>query len=62
MAPMPDDASPVPELIADPERVYRNYVAQCRRMGITPTPRERAKALIREWTNALAAGRQAPPH
>ena len=44
----------------DPERVYRNYVAQCRRLGVTPTPRDRAKALIREWTDALAA-RRAPP-
>ncbi len=41
---MPDGASPVPELDPpDPERIYRNYVAQCKRMGITPTPRDRAK-------------------
>ena len=44
----------------DPDRVYGNYVAQCRRMGVTPTPRDRARKLIKEWTDALAA-RQAPP-
>jgi hypothetical protein len=22
----------------DPDRVYRNYVAQCRRLGVTPLP------------------------
>ncbi len=62
MAPMPDAASPVPELDPpDPERVYRNYVAQCRRMGITPTPRDRARKLIEEWMDALAAGLWVPP-
>jgi len=44
----------------DPQRVYRNYVAQCRRMGVTPTPRDRAKVLIKQWTDALAAARADP--
>ena len=53
---MRDAASPVPELDRpDPERIYRNSVAQCRRMGVTPARRERAKALIKEWTESLAA-------
>ena len=52
---MRDDASPVPELDPpDPERIYRNYVAQCRRMGVTPAPRDRAKALIREWDDGTS--------
>ena len=44
----------------DPERVFRNYVAQCRRLGIKPVQRERAKAAIQEWADALAAARAAP--
>ena len=38
----------------DPERVYRNYIAQCRRLGV---PRDRARKLIEEWVHALAARR-----
>ena len=45
----------------DPERVYRNYVAQCRRLGVTPTPRDRARKLIKDWTDALAAAARAVP-
>ena len=30
-------------------------------MGITPTPRDRAKKLIKEWVDALAAGLWVPP-
>jgi hypothetical protein len=48
----------------DPDNVYRNYLVTCRRLGVTPTPRDRANALIREWTDSLAAaaaGRTEPP-
>ena len=41
----------------DPERVYRNYLAQCRRLGVTSAPKDRAKAEIQEWVDALAAAR-----
>ena len=45
----------------DQERVYRNYLETCRRLGVKPTPQGRAEALIKEWTKALAAGRIDPP-
>ena len=35
------------------ERVYRNYLAVCARLGVKPMPRERAAELIREWAAAL---------
>ena len=41
----------------DPDRVYRNYLRTCKRRGVTPTPRNRAQALIREWTDAIANAR-----
>lgn len=37
--------------------VYAPYLETCRRLGVKPVPRERAQALIREWTDAIAAGR-----
>ncbi len=46
----------------DPERVYRNYVAQCRRMGVTPTPRDQALGLIQEWTEAMTRRPEATTH
>ena len=59
---MPADRdAPDADDLPDPERVYRNYVAQCRRKGITPTPRDRARKLIQDWTDALAARRTDPP-
>jgi hypothetical protein len=45
----------------DPKRVYRNYVAQCRRLDVTPTPRDRARKLVKEWTDALAAAARSNP-
>ena len=45
----------------DAERVYRNYVETCRRLGVEPVPRERAQDLIAEWSDAIAAGRSVPP-
>src|SRR5437588_4208041 len=44
----------------DPEGVYRNYVATCRRLGVEPVPRLRAQALLVEWSAALAAATIAP--
>ena len=44
-----------------PDRVYLNYVETCRRVSIEPVPRERARKLIEEWTDALAAAARAPP-
>ena len=45
----------------DPDVVYRNYVETCRRVSIEPVPRERARKLIDEWTDALAATTRAVP-
>ena len=45
----------------DPERLYRNYLVTCKRLGVTAVPRERAQELIREWSDAIAAGRSVPP-
>ena len=57
---MPDDAANEPPAL-DPDRVYRNYLETCRRLGVTPTPRDRAKALIKEWTDTLAAAIHSDP-
>ena len=53
---MLDDAdNDAPELDQpNADRVYRNYLATCRRLGVTGVPRERAKALIAEWTDTQA--------
>jgi hypothetical protein len=59
---MLDDADN--ESLADPPnpaRVYRDYLLTCRRMGITPTSSERARALLKEWMESFAAGRTDPP-
>ena len=42
----------------DPDVVYRNSVETCRRVSIEPVPRERARALIAEWSDALAPRRR----
>ena len=58
---MPDN-NDAPELDQpDPERLYRNYLVTCKRLGVTAVPRERAQDLIREWSDAIAAGRSVPP-
>jgi len=59
---MLDDADN--ESLADPPnpaRIYRDYLLTCRRMGITPTSPERARALLKEWMESIAAGRTVPP-
>ena len=40
----------------DADRVYELYLETCRRLGVEPTPRERAHELIAEWSDAIAAG------
>ena len=45
----------------DPERLYRNYLVTCKRLGVTAVPRERADKLIAEWAAAIAAGRALRP-
>jgi len=46
----------VPELDQpDTERVYRSYCETCRRHGV-PVRRDRADALIEEWTATIARG------
>ena len=44
----------------DPDCVYRHYVERCRRLGIEPVLRDRARDLIAEWNDAIAASRTAP--
>ena len=52
-----DDDDDIPELDQpDADRVYRNYLITCRRLGVTAVPRERARKLIEEWTDTLARG------
>ena len=43
----------------DPERLYRDQLETCRRLGIEPVSRDRALGLIQEWTEVLT-GRQEP--
>jgi hypothetical protein len=45
----------------DADRVYRNYVETCRRLGIEPVLRGQAQALMAEWSDALAGRRLIPP-
>jgi hypothetical protein len=53
----------LPEFNApDVERVYRNYLATCRRLGIKPVLRGHARELMAEWSVALAGRRSAPPN
>jgi hypothetical protein len=61
-AAMLDDADDAP--VFDPpdaERVYRDYLEICRRLGVEPVSRERAAELVGEWNAALRGG-DAPTH
>lgn len=60
---MLDDAdSNLPEFDPpDPDRVYFNYVETCRRLGVEPVAPDRVQELIAGWSDAIAAGRSAPP-
>ena len=42
----------------DPERVYRNYLERCKRLGIEPVLRDHAQDLMAEWSAAIEASRQ----
>jgi hypothetical protein len=55
---MPDEDAPAD--LPNPARVYRDYLLTCRRLGITPTPPERAKVLLKEWADSIA-GRSIDP-
>ena len=59
---MAEDAdSEVPAYVPpDADRVYRNYVETCRRLGVEPTPRDRAQNLIKDRNAALVAAGQPP--
>ena len=43
----------------DADRVYRNYLETCRRLGVEPVPREGAFGLMQEWGEVLS-GRPEP--
>ena len=43
----------------DPDTVYANYPETCRRAGIEPVPRERARSFIGEL-NEVLSGRPEP--
>lgn len=45
----------------DADRVYRNHLEKCQRLGIDPVPRDRAHDLIAEWNDAIVACRTVPP-
>ena len=45
----------------DPERVYRQYLKRCRRIGIDPIRQDFAHDLIAEWNDAIAATRTVSP-
>jgi len=42
----------------DAERVYRNYLERCKRLGIEPVLRDHAQDLMAEWSAAIEASRQ----
>ena len=57
---MSDDKDP-PDLSPDQARVYRDYLLTCRRLGISPVSPERAKVLLKEWADSIAAQRTSAP-
>jgi hypothetical protein len=57
---MPADDAPELDL-PDADRIYRNYLETCRRLGVEPTLRERAETLFAEWSAAIAADLSGPP-
>ncbi len=57
-----DDADDAPGIDPpDPDNVYRGYLRTCKKLGVKPVPRERARKLIKEWTDTIAAARSVPP-
>ena len=55
-----DSDAPASDL-PNADNVYRGYLRTCRRLGVTPTPRDRARKLIKDWTDALTAATRAVP-
>ena len=55
----PDSDSPVLDPLK-PARVYRDYLLKCRRLGIMPASPDRAKAILKEWADAIEAGLPKP--
>ena len=41
--------------------VYARYLETCKRLGVEPMPRDRATALMAEWSAVLATHRHQPP-
>ena len=54
---MADDDKDRTDLSPNQARVYRDYLLTCRRLGMTPMSPERAKVLLQEWADSLAANR-----
>ena len=52
-----DTDAPAPNR-PDPDRVYRNYLERCRRLGIEPVRRDHARDLMAEWSVVIQASRQ----
>jgi len=46
--------------LPDSDDIYARYLETCKRLGVTPTPRDRAKALIQDWTDTLRAALERP--
>jgi hypothetical protein len=51
-------APPDRPLSRDPHTVFRTYLAQCRRLGVTPAPSARQQ--IKAWVAELARQQQQP--
>jgi hypothetical protein len=45
----------------DADVVYARYLDTCRRLGVQPVPRDRARGLIAEWSDAIASGQSVLP-
>ena len=56
---MIDDAPKLDQPEAN--RLYRSYLATCRRLGATTVSRERAEKLIAAWAAIVAASLPVPP-
>jgi len=44
----------------DADALYAGYLETCRRLGVEPVPRHRARDLMNEWSESIAAGRSVP--
>ncbi len=57
---MLDDVDMSATNLPDPERVYRNYLETCRRLGVTPVSRDHAHGLMAEWFDVLGRAMTTP--